>query len=104
MDGTNATRPGAYALEVTWEAKPGEAEAVAAILARLSHLIRAEPGCRWFAAHRSLENDHLFFLYELFDDEAAAAAHRETTHFRDLIQSRAVPLLERRERVSHVLL
>src|SRR5690606_22858570 len=87
-----------YALAVTWEAKPGEAEAVADILRRVAAASNEEPGVRHFIVHRSVDNDHLFFLYELYADEAALEAHQQTEHFKTLVLGQAVPRLARRER------
>ena len=40
-----------------------------------------EPGCRQFDVCRDPDNAGLFFLYELYDDEAAIQAHLRTEHF-----------------------
>ena len=91
---------GTVAFAITWEAKPGEAEAAAAILRRMTAEVeRNEPGALVFQAHRSAANDHEFFLYELFADEAAFAAHQQTPHFKQLILEQALPKLAKRERV-----
>jgi (4S)-4-hydroxy-5-phosphonooxypentane-2,3-dione isomerase len=50
--------------------------------ARLSR--ETEPGCRQFDVCRDAAEPALFFLYELYDDEAAIQAHLETAHFRKL--------------------
>ncbi len=63
-----------------------------------------EPGCRLYQASRSTEHDTLVLLYEHYVDEAALAAHRETPHFKQLVEGRIVPLLERRERELYELL
>jgi quinol monooxygenase YgiN len=89
----------AVALAVTWEARAGEADAVADILRRMALAVRSEPGTLRFEPHRSPSNDHVFFLYELFADEAAFAAHQQTPHFKDLIVGQGLPRLVRRERV-----
>lgn len=98
----NARPPvaGTVALAVTWEARPGEADAVADALHRMTAAVRAaEPGTLLFRAHRSPDNDHLFFLYELFVDQAAFETHQKTPHFQTLILGEAVPKLARRERL-----
>ena len=98
----NAKPPvtGTVALAVTWEAKPGEADAVADALNRMTSAVRAnEPGTLLFRPHRSPDNDHLFFLYELFVDQAAFETHQKTPHFQTLIVGEAVPKLARRERL-----
>lgn len=40
-----------------------------------------EPGCRQFDVCRDPADPQLFFLYELYDDEAAIQAHLRTPHF-----------------------
>jgi quinol monooxygenase YgiN len=97
-----ATPPaeGTFTLAVTWEAKPGEADAIADILRRMAQAVKAaEPGTLIFWPHRSPSDDKLFFLYELYVDEAAFKAHQETEHFKRLILGEALPKLARRERV-----
>lgn len=90
---------GELALAVTWEAKPGEADAVADILRRMASAVKAEPGTLLFWPHRSTTDDHVFFLYELYTDEAALAAHQQTEWFKSLVLGQALPKLARRERV-----
>jgi quinol monooxygenase YgiN len=91
---------GRLALAATWEAKEGEAEAVADILRRMAVAVKSEPGTLLFWPHRSSSNDREFFLYELFADDAAFAAHQQTEHFKTLIVGEALPKLARRERVQ----
>ncbi len=40
-----------------------------------------EPGCRQFDVCRSAAEPSQFFLYELYDDEAAVQAHLQSAHF-----------------------
>jgi autoinducer 2-degrading protein len=40
-----------------------------------------EPGCRRFDVVTSQEDPESVLLYEIYDDEAAFAAHRATPHF-----------------------
>jgi len=40
-----------------------------------------EPGCRQFDVCRDPSDPTLFFLYELYDDEAAIQAHLRTPHY-----------------------
>jgi quinol monooxygenase YgiN len=86
----------AHAVAVTWEAKEGEEERVGQLLEEITPLVRAEPGCLMYIAHRSAEDPRTFFIYEQYEDEAAFLAHRETEHFRELVLTEAVPLLESR--------
>jgi (4S)-4-hydroxy-5-phosphonooxypentane-2,3-dione isomerase len=41
-----------------------------------------EPGCLRFDVLQDTENEHIFFYYEVYKDEAARMAHRETPHFK----------------------
>ncbi|MGW0229831.1 putative quinol monooxygenase [Actinopolymorpha singaporensis] len=77
----------------------GHSETVQAALTRMAERVRAEePGCLVYQANRSTERDDLFCLYEVYSDEAALIAHRETPHFREIVEGEIVPLLDRRER------
>jgi len=89
-----------FALAVTWEARDGEADAVADILRRLVAAVETEPGVLLFLAHRAPDAPHRFFLYELYADEAAFVAHQETEHFKTLVLGEALPRLARRERTA----
>jgi quinol monooxygenase YgiN len=95
-----APADGQIALAATWEAKEGEADAVAEILRHMANAVKSEPGTLIFWPHRSASNDRVFFLYELFADDAAFAAHQQTEHFKTLVVGQALPKLARRERVQ----
>jgi autoinducer 2-degrading protein len=93
-----------YAVCVTWTAKEGEEEEVAAALLRLLKPSRAEPGVQVYRAHRDPQNPRVFFMYELYDDEAAYKAHTETDHFQREGFGNAIPRLEDRRREFYELL
>ena len=40
-----------------------------------------EPGCLRFDVNQSAEDANYFVLYEVYRDEAAAAAHKSTPHY-----------------------
>lgn len=86
----------AHAVAVTWIAREGEEDRVGQLLEEITPLVRAEPGCLVYIAHRSAEDPRTFFIYEQYEDEAAFLAHRETEHFTELVLGEAVPLLESR--------
>jgi quinol monooxygenase YgiN len=92
----------AYVVAATWRAKEGEEDAIAAILARVVPIFRAEPACRQFVAHRSTVDPRTFFLYEQYDDEAGFAAHAASEAVRTHVLEDAVPRLEARERTFYV--
>ena len=86
-------------LVAKYTAKTGQGGKVAAALERMAPLVKAgEPGCVVYHANRSTENPDFFLLYEIYRDEAALAAHRETPHFKEIIEGTIVPLLDTRER------
>lgn len=41
-----------------------------------------EPGCQLFDVAQDPNDESSFFLYEIYDDEAAFKAHIETPHFK----------------------
>ena len=55
--------------------------------ARISR--QTEAGCQQFDVCRSPADPALFFLYELYTDEAAISAHLQSAHFRRLDQTTA---------------
>ena len=91
----------ALAVAVTWVATEGEEEHVRVLLEEILPLVRAEPGCLMYIAHRSPEDPRTFFLYEQYVDQAAVLAHRETEHFQELVLGEVVPLLESRIRIEY---
>jgi quinol monooxygenase YgiN len=95
---------GGLAVTALWEARDGEADAVADILARFAPQARQEPGVKLFLVHRAVENPTQFLFYELFDDADAFAAHQQTPHFKSLILGEGVPRLNRRERMQYAVL
>ncbi len=97
----NTQLTGRLAVTALWEARDGEADAVADILARFAPEARQEPGTQLFQVHRSVENPSHFLFYEVFDDAAAYEAHQQTPHFKALIVGEGVPRLVRRERTQY---
>ena len=53
----------------------------AAILENARASCDTEPGCRQFDVCRDPADATCFFLYELYDDEAAVQAHLQSPHF-----------------------
>ena len=85
-------------LVAKYQVQPGKVDQVLATLEAMAPKVRdLEPGCKVYQVSRSRENENLLLLYEVYEDDAALQAHRETPHFHDLILGRAVPLLERRD-------
>src|SRR5439155_2180403 len=101
---SDAVTGGGLLVVAQWEAKEGEAERVADILARFLPEAQREPGAQLFLISRAKENPAQFLFYELFRDEAAFKAHQESAHFKTYIAGQALPLLAKRERAQYALL
>lgn len=78
---------------------PGNSALVEQTLRSMAERVKAdEPACLLYNANIDPDNENLYCLYEVYTDEAAVAAHRETPHFKELIEGVVVPVLEKRER------
>jgi autoinducer 2-degrading protein len=88
----------AYTVAVTWIAKAGEEDAVAAALERLVEPSRAEPGMQLYLPNRDPEDQRTFFIYEQYVDAAAYTAHTESEHFKRHGLGDALPRLAERRR------
>jgi len=87
-----------------YHAKAGNVPAVLEHLKSMKPLVeQSEPGCRLYQVSRSSENENLLVLYEHYVDQAALVAHRETPHFKSIIEAQVIPLLEKRERELYEL-
>ena len=70
------------ALIVEFRIKPAHIAAFEAAIVENARASReTEPGCRQFDVCRDEQDPGLFFLYELYDDAAAVAAHMRCAHF-----------------------
>ncbi len=70
------------ALVVEFRIKPAHVDAFdVAIRANARASLESEPGCRQFDVCRDPADATLFFLYELYDDEAAIQTHLQSPHF-----------------------
>jgi len=89
----------AYVVVARWRAKEGCEDRLAQVIAELIPLSRAEPGCLFYQANRSVEDPRLFLFYEQYVDEEGYKAHGESAHFKRLAHDYAIPeLLEDRQR------
>ena len=92
-------------LVARYQVKPDKADDVEAALQRMAPLVKAhEPGCRLYQVSRSTEDPNRFLLYEQYVDQAALEAHRETPHFKEIVEGTVVPLLDKRERDFYTLI
>jgi quinol monooxygenase YgiN len=87
-----------FVVAIMLEAKEGQSDALAEILRVLTPPTMAEPGVKLFLPYRSPTNRSLFFIFELYANEAAWGAHEATDHFKTAVKE-LLPLVSRRERV-----
>jgi len=65
----------------TLRAAEGKADELAALLAEQAAVVlREEPGCLVYRAHRSTSDPALFLFYEAYQNEAAFDVHRKAPH------------------------
>jgi quinol monooxygenase YgiN len=90
-----------FVVAINLEAKEGASEAVAKILQGLVAPSMAEPGMKLFLPYRSPKDPNLFFVFELYREEAGRAAHQDSLHFKEAIEE-LLPRVIRRELVPFV--
>src|SRR5437868_4360299 len=91
-------------LVARYQGKPGQGDSIVAALRQIAPLVREhEPGCKLYQASRSQDNPDNFLLYEQYVDETALLAHRETPHFKEIVEGVILPMLEKRERELYTL-
>jgi quinol monooxygenase YgiN len=95
---------GGLVVVAQWEAKPGQADAVLAILHRFLPQAQSDPGVKLFLISQGKDNPAQFLFYEVFVDAAALEAHLESEYFKTFIAGQALPLLAKRERAQYSLL
>ena len=70
-------------LHVTIQLKPEHvAEVLEAALYDAEHSEKDEPGCLRFDVIQDRDDRNRFYFYEVYLDEAALEAHRQTPHFK----------------------
>lgn len=80
-----------------WKVKPGHLTTVLKALQQLATQSRAEQGNHLYKAHQLEDDPDVILLYEVYHNDEAALAHRNSTHFQQLALNTIVPLLEERE-------
>jgi (4S)-4-hydroxy-5-phosphonooxypentane-2,3-dione isomerase len=86
------------AIIVDFETLAGKGDEVREVLQlQARNSLEKEPGCRHFDVCSDPDDRHKFFLYELYDDEAAIKAHGQTEHYA-AFRASIDPLLKSRER------
>jgi quinol monooxygenase YgiN len=67
---------------VEYDIQPGQVDAYLAALKENAAAAVKEPGCREFNILVSQKDPNHVLIFEVYDDAAAAQAHRETDHFK----------------------
>lgn len=71
-----------YCIIVKNEVKLGSRDAyLAAMLPNAKASVENEPDCIAFDVLEAREEENTFYLYELYTDQAALQAHKETEHY-----------------------
>lgn len=81
--------------------KPGMEKAFIEATRRNHEGSLREPGCLRFDVLRQREDPTRFILYEAFESDAAAAAHKETPHYKAWRDAVAGMMAEPRRGVPH---
>ncbi|MXG88287.1 putative quinol monooxygenase [Nocardioides flavescens] len=91
----------AYVVSATWTAQPGQEDVVRDAIEKLTPASREEPGNRFYQAYQDPAEPGVFRLFEVYDDEAAYAAHGASEHFRQYALEQAIPVLTDRARAFY---
>ena len=86
--------PATKVLFAEFTALPGCEETVAELLGRLAEDVRREPGCIEFAPHRLSSAPSKFFVYEVYRDDDAFAAHIDAPYGREFNTQLAALIVE----------
>ena len=77
-----------FIVAVTFKIKPEHADSFRRrVLQQASDSRTNEAACQQFDVSVDPENSSVFFLYEVYDDAAAFAAHRTTSYFADFAET-----------------
>lgn len=63
------------------QAHPGQTDALFNLLKQLVRDTHTEAGCFEYTLHRSLDNANHFWMYEVWQSQAALDAHMASPHF-----------------------
>jgi (4S)-4-hydroxy-5-phosphonooxypentane-2,3-dione isomerase len=92
------------ALYVSLHVRPETRDAfVAGIKAQAEASLEYELGCVRFDVCEDVEDADHFLLYEVYEDEAAFKAHRETEHFARWAEARGAYVVEQDRTLTRIL-
>jgi len=91
----------AYVVTATWTAETGQEDVVREAIDKLTPPSRQEPGNLFYQAYQDPSEPSVFRLFEIYEDEAAYAAHGASDHFAEYGHGLAIPVLAKRERAFY---
>jgi quinol monooxygenase YgiN len=98
-----AQSAGMYVNAVDLDIIPTERENFVAAIKENGAAAAKEPGCYRFDIVNLASDPNHFFLYEVYENEAALKAHRETDHFKKFAAAAAKMVAKREVRAMSVL-
>ena len=98
-----AQSAGLFVNAVDLDIVPAEREKFLAAITENGMASVKEPGCRRFDILNLASDPNHFFLYEIYDNEAALKAHRETAHFKKYAATAANMVAKREARPMSVI-
>jgi quinol monooxygenase YgiN len=85
-------------LKVDMLVKPGAEEKCREYIRLLQEHSRKEPGCVQYVGHQSSDDPRRFLFYEVYKDQAALQAHRDSPHFKQYVNGGLDGIMESRSR------
>ena len=98
-----AQSAGMFVNAVDLDIVPTEREKFLAAITENGMASVKEPGCRRFDILNLASDPNHFLLYEVYDNEAALKAHRETEHFKKFIAAAGKMVAKRDARAMSVI-
>ena len=98
-----AQSAGMFVNAVDLDIVPAERENYLAAIKENGAAAAREPGCRRFDILNLASDPNHFLLYEVYDNEAAFKAHRETEHFKKYAATTAKMVAKRDARPMSVI-
>jgi (4S)-4-hydroxy-5-phosphonooxypentane-2,3-dione isomerase len=98
-----AQSAGLFVNAVDLDIVPAEREKFLAAITENGAASVKEPGCRRFDILNLASDPNHFFLYEIYDNEAALKSHRETAHFKKYAAAAANMVAKREARPMSVI-
>ena len=98
-----AQSAGMYVNSVDLDIVPAERDNFLAALKENGAAAVTEPGCKRFDILNLASDPNHFLLYEVYENEAALKAHRETDHFKKFAAAAAKMVAKRDARAMSVI-